>query len=189
MEHLCLSRLGFKGISVFHSALRKLAKAFQNLQRKTARFANSPCAVWRKTKYRCAKTQWACKGRTGKQGKDGESRRGGGKCAAEAHHGVRGCPRFHRCPHDPKKIHVHSKAVMDMMFLPNIPSRMVTCSLDSRIVMWDLDRDVREITEVGCHDNGVCHLAYSEPYQFLLSTGYETYAYAWSVAPLPQGFA
>eukprot|EP01012_Entosiphon_sulcatum_P011393 TRINITY_DN16904_c0_g1_i1.p1 TRINITY_DN16904_c0_g1~~TRINITY_DN16904_c0_g1_i1.p1 ORF type:complete len:1427 (+),score=197.84 TRINITY_DN16904_c0_g1_i1:124-4404(+) len=72
---------------------------------------------------------------------------------------------------------IHSKALMDFLFIPTRQQSLVTASLDGRICTVDMEREVG--SEFGSHANGVTHLSYCEQYGLLLSSGFEPHALAW----------
>eukprot|EP00755_Sulcionema_specki_P021304 Sspe_Gene.13179::Locus_4519_Transcript_1_1_Confidence_1.000_Length_3938::g.13179::m.13179 len=93
--------------------------------------------------------------------------------------------------------HLHSKPMLDFLFLPHCPQRVVTCSLDGLIRTMDLEKsypvrkdggggkEPRLMTGhhslIGSHQNGVLAIAYCDEYQYLCSVGFEQQAFGWVV--------
>jgi WD40 repeat protein len=73
---------------------------------------------------------------------------------------------------------VHSDLITDMLLLPK-ENRIVLCSMDSTIKMFDIDKKDVAITLRG-HKQGVFAVTWCSEYQFLISAGFEHEALVWT---------
>lgn len=75
------------------------------------------------------------------------------------------------------KAKIHDDSITDILNLPS-ENNLVTCSLDSTILLIDLMKNVPKVKLRG-HNRGVFSVTWSEDYHFLVSAGFEHEPLVW----------
>lgn len=76
-----------------------------------------------------------------------------------------------------KTFQLHEDVISDMILMPK-GERMITCSLDSKIKIFDIEKEKVRNVLTG-HKQGVFAVTWSSDYHFLVSAGFEHEALVW----------